>query len=62
MTKEQATTEAARIAKSDGIRMVVTFNPYAETLDESEKFGYHPLAAVDIFKYEKVVDTIGVEK
>ncbi len=42
--------------------MVVTFNPYAETLEESEKFGYHPLAAVDIFPYEEVVATIGVEK
>jgi len=62
MTKEQATSGATRIAKSDGIRMVVTFNPYAETLEESEKFGYHPLAAVDIFPYEEVVATIGVEK
>ena len=58
MTKEQATKEATKIAHRDKIQMVVTFNPYAENLDESQNFGYHPHAAIGIFKHEKVVDTI----
>ncbi len=56
MTKEQATIEATEIAHRDGIRMVVTENPYAE--NEDETFGYFPAGAVSIFKYEKVLDTI----
>ena len=58
MTKEQATTEATIVANRDGIRMVVTFDPYAETEDETQKFGYFPEAATKIFKYEEVIETI----
>jgi hypothetical protein len=58
MTKEQATEEATEIAKRDGIRMVVTFNPYEEEFDDRDKFGYFPEGATHIFKYEKVVETI----
>ncbi len=62
MTKDQATTEATEIARRDRIQMVVTFDPYAENLDESQNYGYHPHAAVGIFIHEEVVDTIGEEK
>ena len=62
MTKEQATTEATEISRRDGIKMVVTYNPYTETLDETDKYSYHPHSAVVIFMYDEVVDTIGAEK
>jgi hypothetical protein len=60
MTKKQATEEATAIAARDGIKMVVTYNPYAETDDEAEKYGYHPhsIAAAAIFSYDEVVKTI----
>lgn len=58
MTREQATTEATEIAHRNGIQMVVTFDPYAENLDESQNYGYHPHAAVGIFNHEEVVETI----
>ena len=58
MTKEQATDEATEIAKNDGIRMVVTFDPYAENEDDTQNFGYFPQAAIEIFSHEEVIDTI----
>lgn len=58
MTKKQAIEEAKEIAKRDGIQMVVTFDPYAENPDETQNYGYHPYAAVGIFKHEEVVKTI----
>ena len=58
MTKQKATDEATEIAKRDGIRMVVTFDPYAETDDDTQKFGYFPQRAIEIFSHEEVIDTI----
>lgn len=58
MTKEQATKEATEIATRDGICMVVTYDRYAEVEEDDEKYNYFPAAAVHIFKYEEVVDTI----
>lgn len=58
MTKDQAITEAKATANEFDIDMVVTFNPYEETLDEADKFGYFPAGATHIFKYEEVVETI----
>jgi len=58
MTLLQAVREATEIAKRDRIRMVVTFNPYAENPDETQKYSYFPHSAKHIFKYERVVDTI----
>ena len=58
MTQEQATEEATEIAKRDGIRMVVTYNPYEEEFFDRDKFGYFPEVATSIFKYEKVVSRI----
>jgi prolyl-tRNA editing enzyme YbaK/EbsC (Cys-tRNA(Pro) deacylase) len=60
MTKTQATKEAREIADRDRIRMVVTYNPYAETEDEAEKYGYHPhrVAKAAIFAYDEIVKTI----
>ena len=58
MTREQATTEATQIATTDGIRMVVTFNPYGEEPDAADRYGYCPAAAARIFAHEEVVATI----
>ncbi len=58
MTREDARREAQAVADADGIVMAVTFDPYAETLDEEDKFGYMPLEATKIFLYEKSVETI----
>jgi hypothetical protein len=58
MTKKQATSEATEIAKRDGIRMVVTFDPYAEEADDTQKFAYFPERAIQIFAHEEVIDTI----
>ena len=58
MTREQATREARAIAATDGVEMVVAYNPYAEAPEESDRFSYFPAAAVEIFQYEEVVETI----
>jgi len=58
MTLTEAVKEATEVAKRDGIKMVVTFNRYADEADEWNKYSYHPDAAKHIFKYERVVDTI----
>ncbi len=58
MTREQAVDEATAIAEREGIRMVVTFDPYAENQDETQNFNYFPKAATGIFKYEKIKATI----
>ena len=58
MTRERATKEAREIAERDGIRMVVTIDPYAENPDVTQNYGYFPNAATGIFRYEKVVETI----
>jgi hypothetical protein len=58
MTEEQATKEATEIAKRDGIRMVVTYNPYEEEFFDRDKYGYIPEGATHIFKYEKVISRI----
>jgi len=58
MTLTQAVKEATEVAKRDGIKMVVTFNRYAEADYEWQKYSYHPDAARHIFKYERVIDTI----
>jgi hypothetical protein len=52
MRQGQATEEAIETAKREGIRMVVTFNPYEEEFDDRDKFGYIPEGATHIFKYE----------
>ena len=51
MTKEQAIREAKEIAKNDGIRMIVTFDQYAEY--ETDQWGYIPAAAKSIFSHEE---------
>jgi hypothetical protein len=67
MTKQDATDRATETANRDGIVMVVTFNPYEETLDEDDKFGYFPEEAlarmhrVGAFKFDKIVETIKPE-
>lgn len=58
MRQAQATEEAIETAKREGIRMVVTYNPYEEEFDDRDKFGYLPEGAVTIFKYEKVISRI----
>ncbi len=58
MNREQATNEAKAIARRDGVTMAVTFEPYMEELDEAQKYGFMPLEATHIFKYEKTVETI----
>ena len=58
MRQAQATEEAIETAKRDGIRMVVTFNPYEDEFDDRDKFGYFPEGATSIFKYEKVISRI----
>jgi len=50
--------EAKEVAEREGIRMVVTFDPYAENQDETQNFNYFPSAATGIFKYEKIEATI----
>jgi hypothetical protein len=58
MTREQATREATEIANRDRIRMVVTFDPYAENADETQNFGFFPESAIEIFSHENVEETI----
>ncbi len=58
MTKEQAIQSATQVAHSEGVTMVVTFNPYADEFRDADKFGYFPEGAQHIFKYEKVIETI----
>lgn len=58
MTKDEATLQATKIAKEQKITMLVTFSPYEETLDESDKYGYLPEGATEIFVHDKIVATI----
>lgn len=58
VTKEQATAEATKIAKSEGQTMVVTYNPYDEEPDEAKRYGYFPKAAFKFFPHEEIVETI----
>jgi hypothetical protein len=51
MTKEQAILEAKKIAREDGIRMIVTFNPYAEY--KTDEWSYLPAAAKSIFSHDE---------
>ena len=62
MTKKRATIEATKIANRDGIRMVVTWDPYAENSEASEAYGYFPKRAAGIFNLEEIVETIDPEK
>ena len=51
MTKEQAIREATEIAVNDNIRMIVTFNKYAEY--ETDQWAYYPAAARSIFAHDE---------
>jgi hypothetical protein len=51
MTKEQAIREATEIAVNDNIRMIVTFNQYAEY--ETDEWAYYPAAARSIFALDE---------
>ena len=62
MTKKRAMKEATEIAKRDGIRMVVTWDPYAENPVASENYGYFPKRAAGIFNLEEIVETIEPEE
>lgn len=55
MKREQAETEAKQIAETDGVVMVVCFNPYAEAPDEEDRFSYFPARALRVFQYEQEV-------
>ena len=56
MREERAILEAQQVSDEDGIRMVVTFDPYAEF--PSEEWGYMPADAIEIFKYHEIRHTI----
>ena len=55
MNKEQAEKEARQICVIEDVAMIVTFNPYAETLDEADKFSYHPALSHHLFEHERIV-------
>jgi len=52
-TERQARTAAAKVAASEGVRMVVAFNPYCEYEDDS--YTYCPEAAFHIFERNEVL-------
>lgn len=57
MKTETAAIEGAKEeAAKNGIRMAVTFNPYAE--HDHEAWGYCPEAAAAIFSHEEVRKTV----
>jgi len=56
MTKEQAIAEAKDVARTSGVSIAVTYCPYSEEEDDSERYSYHPEAACGIFKYEEVIE------
>lgn len=59
MTKEKARAQAQEVANSDGIAMVLAFNPYDEFADGvADKYGYWPLTARKIFTHEKVIEIL----
>ncbi len=62
MLKKQAMIGAQKVADREGLRMVVTFDPYAENGDTSQNYGYFPARATGIFMLEEKVETIDPKK
>ena len=58
MTKSEARKGAQMVADANNISMVLAFNPYEETSDEDDKYGYWPLRSRKIFHLEMVVEII----
>jgi len=56
MTKEQAIADAKDVARISGVAIAVTYCPYMDEEDDSERYSYHPEAACGIFKYEEVIE------
>ncbi len=60
LTRSNAEKEARSLAISEGLRMVVTENPYSEHqlanhCEPPENFNYFPASAAHIFKFETVL-------
>ena len=59
MTREQARKEAQQIATTQGVRMALLFERYADVENpESERFNYCPLQAAHILSLSEVVETL----